>query len=111
MRVSQDYYTKGFDRPEVVKRIVKWCSKQEYAARKAGNRSEELIAKRIKSLCLKNYKLVKEQTARFCAEWEEHPEDMFTWIITQFPTGKCKIVRNDRTTHFSPDNITLRPLS
>ena len=109
MKVSADYYNKDtFDRPEVVKRIVTWCSKQEAAARVAGDRTSELMAKRIKSLCLKNYKLMRNSSIRFCREWEEHPENMFAWLMTQVPYGKCKIVRIYKDADFSPNNIVLR---
>jgi len=111
MKVSEDYYDTKFDRPETVKHVVTWCKNQERACRKEGNRPGELIAKRIKSLCLKNYKLAKGMTARFCKEWEEHPEAMYTWIITQFPNGRCMLVRHDKKADFEPSNVTLKPQS
>lgn len=111
MRVKKDFYNEvRFDRPEVVKRIIKWCSKQEQACKAAEDRPGYLVAKRIKSLCLKNYKLVKGYTARFCKEWEERPEEMYAWILTQFPNGRCKLVRHDKKADFEPSNLTLRPL-
>lgn len=110
MKVSDDYYAANrFDRPDTVRHIVEWCKRQEMAARKTGDKPSELIAKRIKSLCLKNYKLAKDRTARFCDEWEQHPENMFSWIITQFPNGRCKLVRHDKKADFKPSNITLKP--
>lgn len=111
MRVNKEYYSADrYDRPEVVQRFVAWCSRQETAARRAKDRPSELIAKRMKSICLKNYKLIKGHSARLCKDWEEHPENMFSWIITQFPNGKCKLVRHDKAADFEPANITLKPL-
>lgn len=110
MRVKADYYSaETFDRPEVVQHVVGWCNKAEMQFKQNKQSAEFLIAKRIKSLCLKNYKLANGHTARFCEEWEKHPENMFSWIHAQFPSGKCKLVRHDKKADFEPTNITLKP--
>ena len=111
MKVDKKYYDDAkFDRPEVVKHVVTVCNEVERTAKKDGNRPWMLAAKRVKSLCLKNYKLCNGYTARFCKEWEEFPSEMIAWILQQFPDGKCKVVRHDKTADFEPSNITLKPL-
>ena len=111
MRVGKEYYDKDkFDRPEVVKHVVTVCNEIERTAKKDGNRPWMLAAKRVKSLCLKNYKLSNGYTARFCKEWEEFPGEMMVWILKDFPDGKCKVVRHDKAADFEPSNLTLRPL-
>ena len=111
MKVDNKYYdTDKFDRPEVVKHIVKVCNIMERKAKKEGNIPWVLVAKRVKSLCLKNYKLCNGSTARFCKEWETWPGEMMKWILDQFPSGKCKLVRHDKKADFKPLNITLKPL-
>lgn len=111
MKVDKDYYNSyRFDRPEVVKHIVEVCNATERTAKKDGNKPWVLAAKRVKSLCLKNYKLCNFSTARFCKEWETYPDEMMKWILDQFPDGKCKLVRHDKKADFEPLNITLKPL-
>lgn len=107
MKVHKSYYLDGkFDRPDKVTHIVRWANIME----KHEDRTVALVAKRIKSLCLKHYKLIRGSSARFCTKWEEHPEDFMTFILTQFPNGKCKIVRRNKTKDFEPANVDLRPL-
>lgn len=109
MRVSKDYYSsERFDRPEVVQHIVQWCCSVE--RENVSNIPVVLIAKRIKSLCLKNYAHTNSNGARFCEEWEEHPEHMFKWIYEQFPNGRCRLVRRNRNKNFESSNIILKPL-
>lgn len=111
MKVDEQYYSAAkFDRPEVVRHVIEVCKLVEQSAREDKNRPWELVAKRVKSLCLKNYKKANGHTARFCKEWEELPGEMMTWILDQFPDGKCKLVRHDKTKDFEPSNITLKPL-
>lgn len=110
MKVGKDYYDgQKFHSPGVVDHVVTWCN-AHMRGFKGKAHPEFLVAKRIKSLCLKNYKKIKGSTARFCKEWEESPKAMMDWVLQQFPDGKCKIVRHDKTADFEPSNITLKPL-
>ena len=110
MRVGKDFYDSSrFHSPGVVDHVVTWCN-AHMRAFKSRSHPEFLVAKRIKSLCLKNYKKARGSTARFCKEWEESPQLMLTWILEQFPNGKCKLVRHDKAADFEPSNITLKPL-
>ena len=110
MKVNKDYYDSArFHSPGVVDSIVTWCN-GHMRGFKSHTHPEFLVAKRIKSLCLKNYKKARGSTARFCREWEESPRSMMEWILKEFPDGKCKLVRHDKAANFEPSNITLKPL-
>lgn len=110
MKVKIDYYdiTK-FDRPDKVTEIVHWA-KRIMKANKMDS-PKYLVAKRIKSLCLKHYKLMRGSDARFDEIWENNPELMLQWILDRYPSGECKLVRIKKKQNFSPYNIDLQPLS
>ena len=111
MRVHKSYYLDGkFDRPDKVTHIVRWANN----LMKRINESSDprlLVAKRIKSLCLKNYKLARQSDARFCNQWEEHPGQMLAWILESFPDGRCMLLRKDKKGNFEPNNIILKPIA
>ena len=110
MKVTKDYYdSERFHCPGIVAHIVTWAN-AHMRGFKSRSHPEFLVAKRIKSLCLKNYKISRGSTARFCKPWEEQPQAMMEWILKEFPDGKCKLVRHDKTADFEPSNITLKPL-
>lgn len=112
MKVHRNYYkTSGkFDRPEVVAHVARACNQAMREARKDEDAVRFAVIKRVKSLCLKNYRIRKGYTARFCKEWEEDPIAMVNWILEQCPNAKCMIVRKDKKADFEPSNIFFRPL-
>lgn len=112
MRVKENFYiSEKFRRPEAVKRIVDWCNNREQTARADNNLAQYLVAKRIKSLCLRHYNIHNKRGVYFCDEWEQNPRAMSFWILNQFKDGKCKMKRVDPKGPFSPENVILIPLN
>lgn len=113
MKVSPDYYNEErFHKPEVVERIVSFCNHVERTASTLNMGMDRLVAKRIKSLCLKHYKKnTTRKTVRFCNIWETHPSAMLNWLVLRMAGKPGIIVRIDKTQDFSPFNITIKPLT
>lgn len=110
MRVHKSYYLDGkFDRPDKVTHIVRWAN-QLMKEIKDQQDPRFLVAKRIKSLCLKNYRLSKNSDARFYSKWEEFPRLMMEYILDRFPDGRCMLVRKNKKGNFEPSNLEIRAI-
>lgn len=107
MKVHKSYYLDGkFDRPDKVTHVVRWANAL-MDEEKEGPKFK--LAKRIKSLCLKHYKINRDSPVRFCRVWEEQPQRFMHFVLDEFPDGECRILRKIKSGPFSPDNVVLAP--
>lgn len=105
MRVSKNFYNEEtFDRLDKVLHITQVCSAVERAP---DSRAQYLIAKRVKSFCLRHYRKANASPSRFCKQWEDDPKAFIDWVLSKYPKGDCVIMRRDQTRDFEPSNIRL----
>lgn len=103
MKVSATYYMDmNYHRPEVVTSMVKYFNN----IIKSGA-PERLMAKRLKCLCIKNYRGTIKRPNFFCKSWEQQPILMLMWFHERDPQNRHTIKRVNRAKGFEPGNISF----
>lgn len=110
MKVKNDFYNaNSYIRPDTVKKLVSWAN--AIMADKANrNKPEFNLAKSIKSIAIKNYKIDSCSSGTLCQKWEDEPYAMIRFILANKKGERIKISRIDKSLPFSPDNVLVKTL-